>query len=179
MAVAEVKSDARAWRARADACEDADDLDGAIAVLREAALVGADVLAHIRLAGIYWVQGRFALANASLSDAEQRVTKDDWESHFALHQAYLRGLGTQDPQQKRTLAIEHLIISARETDDPKIWLSLAAHYEGGLNSAPQALDEAERWYARAAATGNCVAVAEYERFRADRLKAISATRRAR
>jgi TonB family protein len=59
-------------------------------------------------------------------------------------------------EDERTAALK-LVIIAAEAGDPMAQIALAAKYEGGKQIARD-MDEARRWYGKAAAQGNIVAI---------------------
>ena len=92
------------------------------------------------------------------------MTAGDVESQFALHLAYLSGVGQLPYLEQRRRAFDHLLLAAQESLDPRLLLSVAHHYRDGLNCVEQDLEQAETWFARAAATNYPEAIKEQRKF---------------
>lgn len=154
------------WRDEALSLDASGDIAAAESLLK-AWIEKGNTEALVALANLKWTALAFDEANDLLDAAEQQVSVDDAEAHWALHLAYQLGRGRQSFDERARLAFEHLKIAAMLTKRPDDLLSVAAHYRDGLNTVPRDSREARRWLQLAAATGDSIAVAALRRFDAE------------
>ncbi len=153
-----------AWKTYAAALEASGDVERAYASLLGAAADG-HLGALVYLAQMKWMHDRYEEAQSHLAEAERRVPEEDFDTHFALYQAYELGVGDFRTLERFRLTREHLVAAATHHDNPEVKVMVAQRYEYGIQETPRDLAEAERWYALSAASGVPAAVDEYMRFK--------------
>jgi TPR repeat protein len=167
-----------AWLTLAYAARDAGDEQRAAAILREAASEGYPE-ALVRLAMMIWPEQE-SVADELVANAEAQVRDEDFDTHFALHQAYSLGIQGMAPGAKRPesamaryqlragKAFRHLKVAAELDAHPRLRFSVGVHYWHGLNGVEKDDAEAEYWLSQAARSLEHDIVKAYRKFSRER-----------
>jgi TPR repeat protein len=101
-----------------------------------------------------------------LEEVERRVRDRDWATHFALHLAYVIGVGAgvRDFEELMRRAFDHLKKAALARKDAGMFFEVGLHYWHGLNMVPREPSKAGWWLEVAASSGDPLMAREYRRF---------------
>jgi hypothetical protein len=159
-----------AWKAISRELVSLGDIDGAIAVLREAERDG-DLRPLVELATLKWKRNEYPEADEYIREVARRVAPNDCGTHADLHWAYTLGVGEFDGYERQRLAFQHALIAAALDEHPYFKLSVAVHYRDGLNGVCEDWNAAECWFSLAAKSGDVDAISMFEKFARKRKRA--------
>ena len=152
------------WKQRLSLLEADGDLPCAVDLLRSIAERDNDLEARLSLAKVLWNMKRYTEAHSEIEQVERGASPSDSELSWQLYLAYSLGVGEYGTLERWERAFHHLSQAAELMPYPRPKLAVAVHFRDGLNGVEQNLAEAERWFQKAADTGDPGAAEMFSEF---------------